>query len=143
MSDFDTPCIPSTQVEINGLVWTIYADTTAATIEKIELVSRALAKRGYKAPARASFGAGQRASKPLTQPLISDAGDPCCPIHKRRTGQPLPIRFYDSHDGRPGFWGCVAKSDGTPGETVNARGYCDLRFDWPSPAAAANGTVKR
>jgi hypothetical protein len=125
MSD---PCTPSTQVEIDGFTWTIYADTTAQTIEQIRKVSRALAKHGYRPPMRAPFG-GPRPTKPLAQPRYNDDGTPCCPFHTQRNGQPTPLRFIGPKDGRPGFWGCPSQSQQVPGETINQRGYCDLRFD--------------
>ena len=46
-----------------------------------------------------------------------------CNLHKHAT----------TVDYRPS---CPAKSDGTPGETVNERGYCSLRFDAPAPTEA-------
>lgn len=136
MSEQSEPCIPSTQVEIGGFTWTIYADTNVETIDRIVKVSKALTQRGYRAPARVSFGGGRPASKPLSQPVYRDDGTPACPIHHNRNGQPTPARFVAGKDGRPGFWGCPAKSDGTPGETVNQNGYCDLRFALPDPEAA-------
>lgn len=140
MSEQSEPCIPSTQVEIGGFTWTIYADTNVETIDRIVKVSKALAKRGYRAPLRSSFGGGRPAPKPLAQPVYRDDGTPACPIHHNRNGQPTPIRFVAGRDGRPGFWGCPASSDGTPGETVNQNGYCDLRFALPDPdAAPTNG----
>lgn len=139
MSDFDPPCIPSTQVEIMGYTWTIFADTNEKTIDKIVLVSRALAKRGYSAPKRAAFGSGKPQSKPLTQPLIDGDGTPCCPLHTRRDGRPAPIRWVPARGDLPGFWGCPSAAQQAPGETINARGYCSLRFDWPAESAPQNG----
>lgn len=43
-------CVPSTQVDIDGFIWTIYANTTSETIDHIIKVGKALAKRGYHAP---------------------------------------------------------------------------------------------
>jgi hypothetical protein len=126
MSD---PCTPSTQVEIDGFTWTIYADTTRETIDQICKVSKALAKRGYRPPRPVAGFGGPRAAKPLAQPRYNDAGDPCCSVHLNRNGQPTPLRQVPAKDGRPAFWGCPAKGDGTPGETINPRGYCDLRFE--------------
>lgn len=138
------PCVPSTQVEIGGYVWTIYADTTEKTIEQISKVTAALTRRGYSAPKRVAFGGGKPAQKPLTQPLYRDDGTPCCPYHTNRNHQPTPVRFVAPKDGRPGFWGCPSAAQQVAGETINSRGYCDLRFDLPAPAEqATNGTVKR
>lgn len=131
--------IPSTQADINGYTWTIYADTTKETIEQIVRVSKALAKAGYTAPKKPSFGGGGFARKPLTQPLVNDHGDPCCTCHHNRNGQPTPIRWVEPSNGRPGFWGCPAKGDGTKDEQLNERGYCSLRFDWPAPKPVTNG----
>lgn len=138
MSELSEPCIPSCQVEINGFTWTIYADTNEKTIDKIVLVSRALTKRGYRAPVRSSFG-GKSAPKPLAQPLIDGDGTPCCPFHTNRDGRPTPIRYIQPKNDLPGFWGCPAKSQGVPGETINQNGYCNVRFDWPISEAPANG----
>lgn len=140
MSDFDPPCIPSTQVEIMGYTWTIFADTNEKTIDKIVLVSKALAKRGYSAPKRPVFGAGKPQSKPLTQPLIDGDGEPCCHLHVNRDGKPTRIRWIPPKDGRPGFWGCPSLAQQVAGETINQRGYCDLRFDWPAADAPQNGS---
>ena len=137
MSDFPQVAIPSTQVEINGFTWTIYADTNAATLEQIVKVSKALVRHGYSAPKRPVFGGGKPQSKPLTQPLINDHGDPCCPHHTNRNGQATPIRWIGPKDGRPGFWGCPAKAQSVAGEQINQNGYCSLRFDWPAPAEVA------
>jgi hypothetical protein len=134
MSDFPQSCIPSTQVEINGFVWTVFADTTAETIEHIIKVSQALAKRGYSAPKRISFGGGKPPQKPLAKPLIDGDGSPCCPHHTRYDGQPLPLRWVEARGDLPGFWGCRSKGTGAPGEQLNAKGYCALRFDWVAPA---------
>jgi hypothetical protein len=143
MSELSEPCIPSTQVEIGGFTWTIYATTTKETIDKIELVTRALVKRGYSAPKRPAFGGGKPQAKPLTQPLINGDGDPCCPHHTRRDGRPCPIRWVAPRGDLPGFWGCPSAAQSVPGETVNARGYCNLRFDWPAESAPQNGKVTR
>jgi hypothetical protein len=144
MSELSEPCVPSTQVEINGFTWTIYATTTAETIDLIVKVSKALTRRGYSAPKRPAFGGLKPQSKPLTQPLYRDDGTPCCPIHHNRNGQPTPVRFVAGKDGRPGFWGCPARSDSSPGETVNQNGYCDLRFSLPDPEPApTNGAHAR
>lgn len=134
MSELSEPCIPSCQVEIGGFTWTIYASTNAETIDRIVKVSKALANRGYRAPSRSSFGGGKPQSKPLTQPLYDDSGSPCCPLHTNRGGKPTPIRFVAPKDGRPGFWGCPSQAQHIAGETINGRGYCDLRFDLPAPA---------
>jgi hypothetical protein len=132
--------IPSTQAEINGYTWTIYADTNAETIAQIVRVSKALAKAGYTAPKKWSGGfGGKPQAKPLTQPLIADDGSPCCTVHTSRNGSPLPIRFWEGKDGRPGFWGCMSKAQGVAGESINDRGYCSLRFDWPAPKPETNG----
>lgn len=139
MSDFNQPCIPSTQAEIGGYTWTIFADTNAETIERIIKVSKALQRQGFTAPKRPAFGGGKPQSKPLTQPLIDGDGTPCCPYHTQRTGKPTPIRYIGPKDGRPGFWGCPAKRQEVAGETINQNGYCDLRFDWPAESAPQNG----
>jgi hypothetical protein len=128
MSELSEPCVPSCQVEIGGFTWTIYATTNAETIDRIVKVSKALSARGYSAPRRPAFGQGKPAAKPLAKPLYNSAGEPCCSVHNRREGQPTPLRKVTTQDGRS-FWGCPAKSDGTPGETINVRGYCDLKFD--------------
>jgi hypothetical protein len=125
MSDFPQIAIPSTQVEIGGFTWTIYADIK---------VSKALQRHGYAPPRRPTFGGGKPQQKPLTAPLYRDDGAPCCPFHTNRNGQPTPIRFVASKDGRPGFWGCPSAAQQVAGETINSRGYCDLRFDLPAPA---------
>jgi len=139
MSDFDPPCIPSTQVEIMGYTWTIFADTNEKTIDKIVLVSRALAKRGYSAPKRPAFGGGKPMQKPLTQPLYDQDGSACCPFHTNRDGKPTRVRWIPPKDGRPGFWGCPSLAQQVAGETINARGYCDLRFDLPAEDVPQNG----
>jgi hypothetical protein len=139
MSELSEPCIPSTQVEINGFVWTIYATTSKETIDRIELVSRALTKRGYSAPKRATFGGGKPQSRPLTQPLINQDGEPCCIHHTRYDGAPLPLRWVEARGDLPGFWGCKSKGTGVPGEQVNQKGYCALRFSWPAADAPQNG----
>jgi len=134
MSELSEPCIPSTQVEIGGFTWTIYATTNAETIDQIVKVTKALQRRGYSAPKRAVFGGSKPAAKPLTQPLYRDDGVPCCPLHTNRNGQPSPVRWVEPSNGRPGFWGCPSAAQQVAGETINARGYCDLRFDLPAPA---------
>jgi hypothetical protein len=139
MSELSEPCIPSTQVEINGFTWTIYATTTKETIDRIELVSRALTKRGYSAPKRPAFGGGKPQAKPLTQPLIDGDGEPCCPLHTRHDGRPARIRWVAARGDLPGFWGCPSAAQHIPGEQLNSRGYCALKFDWPHEAAPANG----
>lgn len=138
MSELSAPCIPSTTVEINGFTWTIFADTTAETIDKIELVTRALVKRGYAAPRRATFGQ-KPAQKPLSKPLIDGDGTPCCPQHTRRDGRPCPLRWVQARGDLPGFWGCPSSAQQLPGEQINAKGYCSLRFDWPAESAPQNG----
>jgi hypothetical protein len=145
MSELSEPCIPSTQVEIGGFTWTIYADTNEKTIDKIELVTRALAKRGYCAPKRVSFGGGGKPpAKPLAQPLVDGDGTPCCPFHTNRDGRPTPIRYIQPKNDLPGFWGCPSQAQQAPGETINQRGYCSLRFDWPAESAPLdNGKVTR
>jgi hypothetical protein len=139
MSELSEPCIPSCQVEINGFTWTIYATTTKETIDKIELVTRALTKRGYSAPRRPAFGSG----KPQPKPLIDGDGEPCCPYHTRHDGRPARLRWVAARGDLPGFWGCPSKGQGAPGETINARGYCALHFDWPNESAPQNGKVSR
>lgn len=104
----------------------------AGSIEQLTDAVARLQRLGATPP-RPSFGGGKPPAKPLTPPAYNDAGDPCCPVHRRRDGGPTPARYWAGSDGRPGFWGCPAKADGTPGETINARGYCDLRFDAPAP----------
>lgn len=143
MSEFSQPCIPSTQVEIGGYTWTIYADTDERTIDKIILVTKALQKRGYSAPKRPTFGGGKPQQKPLTQPLVDGDGTPCCPFHTQRSGQPTPIRWIQPKNDLPGFWGCPAKSQGVPGETINGNGFCNLKFDWPAAEAPQNGAHER
>lgn len=133
MSELTDPCIPSCQVDVLGLTWTIYLNTTKETIDRIELVSRALVKRGYSAPKRATFGGGKPAAKPLAKPLIDGDNTPCCPHHTRFDGRPLPLRWVEARGDLPGFWGCKSKGTGVPGEQINARGYCALRFSWPEP----------
>lgn len=110
----------------------------AGSIEQLQTYVERLHKLGATPPPRPSYG-GKPPARPVTQPRYDDDGTPCCTVHNKRNGRPLPIRFFEGRDGRPGFWGCVAKSDGTPGETINARGYCDLRFDLPAPTEATNG----
>lgn len=132
-------CIPSCEVDINGFTWRIYATTTKETIEKIELVSRALAKRGYSAPKRATFGGGRPPAKPLTKPLIDGDGEPCCPVHTQRDGRPTRIRWIQPKNDLPGFWGCPSLAQQVPGEHINPRGYCADHFDWPAEAAPQNG----
>jgi len=139
MSDFPQDCIPSCEAEIGGYVWRIFADTKPETIEKILLVTKALNKRGFSAPKRMAFGGAKPHAKPLTQPLYDQDGTPCCPFHTQRSGKPTPIRFVGPKDGRPGFWGCPSQQQGVPGETINPRGYCDLRFDVPAAEAPQNG----
>lgn len=139
MSELSDPCIPSTQVEIGGFTWTIYADTNVETIDRIVKVSKALTQRGYRAPARMSFGGGKPASKPLSQPLIDGDGTPCCPFHTNRDGRPTPIRYIQPKNDLPGFWGCPSQAQSVPGETINPRGYCAVRFDWPASEAPTNG----
>jgi hypothetical protein len=143
MSELSEPCIPSCQVEINGFTWTIYATTTKETIDRIELVSRALTKRGYSAPKRPAFSGGKPQQKPLTQPLIDGDGTPCCIHHTRHDGRPAPIRWVPARGDLPGFWGCPCAAQQVPGEQINGRGYCNLRFDWAASEAPQNGTVKR
>ena len=139
MSELSEPCIPSCQVEIGGFTWTIYATTNAETIDLIEKVTRALQKRGYSAPKRVSFGGGKPFARPLTTPLVDGNGDPCCIHHTRYDGQPLPLRWVEARGDLPGFWGCKSKGTGVPGEQVNQKGYCSLRFDWPAESAPQNG----
>lgn len=134
MSDFNQPCIPSTQAEIGGYTWTIFADTTAETIERIIKVSKALQRQGFSAPKRPAFGGGRPQSKPLTQPLVRDDGTPCCPHHTQRDGRPTPIRYIQPKNDLPGFWGCPSQPQGVAGEQISNRGYCALRFDWAAPA---------
>ncbi len=131
--------MPSTQVEINGFTWTIFADTNAETIERIVKVSKALAQRGYSAPKRPAFGSGKPQAKPLVQPLIDGDGTPCCPYHTNRDGRPTPIRYIQPKNDLPSFWGCPSLAQQAPGETINPRGYCALRFDWPAESAPQNG----
>lgn len=139
MSDFNQPCIPSTQAEIGGYTWTIFADTTAETIERIIKVSKALQRQGFTAPKRATFGGGKPMARPLTKPLVDGNGDPCCIHHTRYDGAPLPLRWVEARGDLPGFWGCKSKATGAPGEQVNQKGYCSLRFDWPAESAPQNG----
>jgi len=143
MSELSEPCIPSTQVEIGGFTWTIYATTNAETIDQIVKVTKALVKRGYSAPKRPAFASGKPPAKPLAQPLIDGDGTPCCPFHTNRDGRPTPIRYIQPKNDLPGFWGCPSQAQQAPGETINARGYCSLRFDWPAESAPQNGKVTR
>jgi hypothetical protein len=139
MSELSEPCIPSTQVNIGGFTWTIYASTTAETIDQIEKVTRALVKRGYAAPRRPAFGA-RPPQKPLARPLIDSDGTPCCIHHvNTTTGKPARLKWRKLSDDRPGFWGCMCKAQNVPGEEINQRGYCDLKFDWPAESAPQNG----
>lgn len=112
-------------------------DQLMSAVERLE-------RLGATPPPRPAFGGGKPQQKPLTQPLYRDDGAPCCPVHTNRNGQPTPIRFVASKDGRPGFWGCPSAAQQAPGETINSRGYCDLRFDLPAPAEqpdrSSNGT---
>lgn len=139
MSELSEPCIPSTQVEIMGYTWTIFADTNEETMDRIVKVCRALAKRGYSAPKRVSFGGGKPQAKPLTKPLFDNDGEPCCPYHTRHDGRPARIRWVLPRGDLPGFWGCPSAAQQVAGETLNARGYCALKFDWPVTEAPANG----
>jgi hypothetical protein len=143
MSELSEPCVPSCQVEIGGFTWTIYATTTKETIDKIELVTRALTKRGYSAPRRPAFGSSKPAPKPLAKPLIDGDGEPCCCYHTRHDGRPARLRWVAARGDLPGFWGCASKGQGIPGETINQNGYCNLRFDWPAESAPQNGKVTR
>jgi hypothetical protein len=143
MSELSQPCIPSTQAEIGGYTWTIYADTNAETIALIIKVSKALTRQGFTAPKRPTFGGGKPQAKPLTQPLINADGDPCCPYHTQRDGRPSPIRWILPKNDLPGFWGCPSQAQQVPGETINQRGYCSLRFDWPAESAPQNGARDR
>lgn len=101
------------------------------TVEQLGAMVKRLRQLGALPPPRPVAGGfgGQRLGRARAQPRYNDAGDPCCSVHTNRNGQPTPLRQVPAKDGRPAFWGCPAKSDGTPGETVNARGYCDLRFE--------------
>jgi hypothetical protein len=139
MSELSEPCVPSTQVEIGGFTWTIYATTNAETLDRIIKVSQALTKRGYSAPKRVSFGGGKPAPKPLTQPLLDGDGEPCCPFHTQRDGRPTRIRWILPKNDLPGFWGCPSQAQQVAGETINQRGYCSLKFDWPAADAPQNG----
>lgn len=92
-----------------------------------------LQRLGATPPPRPAFGGARPPQKPLTAPLYRDDGTPCCPYHVNRDGRPTPIRYVGPKDGRPGFWGCPSSAQQVAGETTNARGYCDLRFDLPAP----------
>jgi hypothetical protein len=102
----------------------------AGSVDLLVATVKRLRQLGAVPPPRpvASFG-GPRAAKPLAQPRYNDDGTPCCTHHTQRNGQPTPLRFIGPKDGRPGFWGCPSQAQQSPGETINSRGYCDLRFD--------------
>lgn len=109
----------------------------SGSFDLLESAVKRLEQLGATPPPRPTFGGGKPQQKPLTVPLYRDDGTPCCPHHTNRNGQPTPIRWVASKDGRPGFWGCPSAAQQVAGETINSRGYCDLRFDAPAPAEVA------
>lgn len=143
MSELSEPCIPSCEAEIGGYVWRIFADTNEKTIERILLVTKALKQNGFTAPKRPVFGGGKPTAKPLTQPLVDGDGEPCCVHHTQRDGRPTRIRWILPKNDLPGFWGCPSQAQQVPGEQINQRGYCSLKFDWPASQAPQNGKVTR
>lgn len=131
----DAPARPAATFTIHASLSGFPIDVAfSGSFEQAMAAVERLQALGATPPPRPSFGGGKPPQKPLTQPLVNDAGDPCCTVHTRRDGQPLPIRYYAGKDGRPGFWGCIAKAQGVAGEQINQNGYCSLKFDWAAPA---------
>ena len=54
-------------------------------------------------------------SKPKVEPLYKPDGTACCPVHNTPLSQ--------------GQYGLYCSSKAKPGESANAKGYCNLKFE--------------
>jgi len=106
------------------------------TAKRLRAAIEALKAAGATPPPVRFFGSGKPPSKPTTQPAYNDAGDALCPTHQKK------LYWMKPKDNWPGKWKCPCKSDGTPGEVINERGYCDLRFELPAPEAKPTNSLR-